>query len=100
MWGLAEEASVLKQNKDIIRRHWDLITKQIDQMGLVRGHDYQPLAHTYYLRNSLKELRNGNAFLVGHSAGLATPDMGEGIGASIRTGIEATNRSSAEKIIS
>ncbi len=28
-------------------------------------------------------------FLVGDSAGLATPDMGEGIGASIRSGMEA-----------
>jgi flavin-dependent dehydrogenase len=93
--GVGGKASVLKQNKDIIRRHWDLITKQIDQMGLVRGHDYQPLAHTYYLRHTLKELRNGNASLVGDSAGLATPDMGEGIGASIRSGMEA-----AESIIS
>ena len=47
------------------------------------------------LRQNLTEIRNGNAFLVGDALGLATLDMGEGIGPAIRSGQLA-----AEAIIS
>jgi len=40
-------------------------------------------------------IRYGNAFIIGDAAGLATLDMGEGIGPAIQSGIRA-----AEAIIS
>lgn len=87
--GVGGKAFDLKRNGDDIRRHWRLLTENLEQLGLVRGLAYHPVAHTYYIRHSLKGLRQGNAFLVGDAAGLATPDMGEGIGAAIRSGMQA-----------
>ena len=87
--GVGGKAFDLKRNSDDIRRHWGLLTKNLEHWGLVRGHTYQPVAHTYYIRHSLKGLRHGNALLVGDAAGLATPDMGEGIGAAICSGMRA-----------
>ena len=47
---------------------------------------YKPAGHSYFLRQNLPEIRKGNAFLVGDALGLATLDMGEGIGPAIRSG--------------
>ncbi len=41
------------------------------------------------MRQNLPEIRKGNAFLVGDAAGLATLDMGEGIGPAIKSGLLA-----------
>jgi len=38
----------------------------------VRGHTYQPSAHSYYLRQRLPVVRKENAFIAGDAAGLAT----------------------------
>ena len=40
----------------------------------------------FFLRQNMAEIRSGNAFLVGDALGLATLDMGEGIGPAIRSG--------------
>jgi len=69
-----------------LKQHWDLFTHKLDQLGLVHGHSYQPVAHSYYLRRPLRKIRHGNALLTGDSAGLATGDLGEGICAAIRSG--------------
>lgn len=87
--GVGGKARDLKRNSDSIRRHWELVKTSIEKLGLVKNHLYKPEAHTYYLRRSLENLRFENTFLVGDSAGLATPDMGEGIGAAIRSGLAA-----------
>jgi flavin-dependent dehydrogenase len=92
--GVGGKALALKSSGDSIRRHWDLVTSMLEARGLVKDHAYKPEAHTYYLRHALNKQRIGNAYLVGDSAGLATTDMGEGIGAAIRSGILA-----AESII-
>ncbi|NIW39057.1 MAG: NAD(P)/FAD-dependent oxidoreductase, partial [candidate division Zixibacteria bacterium] len=68
---------------------------KLDQKGLIRGHDYQPVSHVYHLHRSLPEIQRDGAFLIGDAAGLATVDMGEGIGPAIQSGLRA-----AEAIIS
>ncbi len=47
-----------------------------------------PTGYSYYVRGPL-EVRSGNAFLTGDSAGLATRDLCEGIGPAIRSGHRA-----------
>jgi menaquinone-9 beta-reductase len=74
-----------------LRQHWDILIQKLEKMGLVQGHNYQPVAHSYYLRQRLVGVHKENAFLVGDAAGLATTDMGEGIGAAIRSGLLAAN---------
>ena len=84
--GLAEQMNAKGQS---LKGHWQRLIEKIERMGLVRGHDYQPEAHSYYVRQDLARARIGNAFLVGDSAGMATVDMGEGISAAIRSGLRA-----------
>ena len=84
----------LKEGKDTLMRHWTLLVDKLERMGLVVGHDYKPLGHSYFLRGKDPEPCRGNAFLVGDAAGLATVDMGEGIGPAITSGMRA-----AESII-
>ena len=89
--GVGGSASVLKKNGDNLRRHWELLVKKLYNLKLVQGVDFHPFGHSYYLRSRSPMLRTGNAFLVGDALGLATLDMGEGIGPSIRSGLNAAN---------
>jgi flavin-dependent dehydrogenase len=92
--GVGGKAEELKSKNDTLKRHWNLLVEQIARAGLIKDHVYKPVGHSYYLRQRKTVVRQGNAFLVGDSAGLATVDMGEGISPSIQSGIRA-----AESII-
>jgi menaquinone-9 beta-reductase len=89
--GVGGKAEELTANGDHLKKHWNALVEKLDQLGLVRGHTYKPVAHSYYLRQNLPQIRMGNAFLAGDSAGLATLDMGEGIGPAIWSGLQAAN---------
>lgn len=93
--GLGGSAAKLKEKNDTLKRHWALLVEKLDTMGLVNGHDYKPVGHSYYLRGKNPVLQRDNAFIIGDSIGLATRDMGEGIGPAIQSGIRA-----AEAILS
>ncbi|HVP22257.1 MAG TPA: NAD(P)/FAD-dependent oxidoreductase [Anaerolineaceae bacterium] len=89
--GVGGKAEQLRANSDTLKNHWNLLVEKLDRLGLVRGHEYKPSGHSYYLRHKLPELRRGNAFLVGDAAGLATLDMGEGISPAIKSGLMAAD---------
>ncbi len=89
--GVGGKAEQLKANGDSLKNHWNLLVDKLDKLGLVRGHDYKPSGHSYYLRHRLPEVRRDNAFLVGDAAGLATLDMGEGISPAIKSGLRAAD---------
>jgi menaquinone-9 beta-reductase len=84
--GVGGFAGQLKRRSDTLKRHWNLLVKQLEDDGLIQEHVYKPAGHSYFLRQNLAEIRSGNAFLVGDALGLATLDMGEGIGPAIRSG--------------
>ena len=84
--GVGGFAGQLKRKADTLKRHWNALVKQLEEDGLIREHVYKPAGHSYFLRQHLAEIRSGNAFLVGDALGLATLDMGEGIGPAIRSG--------------
>lgn len=79
----------LKRHGDSLKNHWNLLVHHLQESGLVVNHTYKPTGHSYYLHQKLPEIRIGNAFLVGDALGLATLDMGEGIGPAIQSGILA-----------
>ncbi len=89
--GVGGKAGTLNANGDSLKNHWNFLVEKLEQRGLVRGHTYKPSAHTYYLRQRLAKPRKGNAFVVGDAAGLATLEMGEGIGPAIRSGLLAAD---------
>jgi menaquinone-9 beta-reductase len=87
--GVGGSAAGLKANGDTLKNHWNLLVAMLEKEGLIRGHGYKPSGHSYYLREKAAEIRRGNAFLVGDALGLATVDMGEGIGPAIQSGLRA-----------
>lgn len=87
--GIGGNAETLKAHQDSLKRHWANLTAKLARMGLVQDHVYHPTAHVYYLRQKAPILRQGNAYLVGDAAGLATHDMGEGIRPAVLSGLLA-----------
>ena len=84
--GVGGSMEELKRHDDTLKNHWNFLVNRLEETNLIRGHTYKPTGHSYYLRQNLPEIRNGNAFLVGDALGLATLDMGEGIGPAIQSG--------------
>jgi flavin-dependent dehydrogenase len=74
-----------------LQEHWAAFTDKLSELGLVRDHVYAPKGHTYYVRDRVRAAQAGNAFLVGDAAGLATRDLGEGIGPAVESGIRAAD---------
>jgi flavin-dependent dehydrogenase len=89
--GIGAWAEALTSSGEKLKTHWEELVERLDQAGLVRRHTYRPRGHGYYLRQNLRAVRKGNAFITGDAAGLATLDMGEGIGPAIRSGALAAD---------
>lgn len=89
--GVGGKAEEMNARGDSLKDHWSRLVSKLDRLGLVRGCEYKPVSHTYYLRQRLASPRKGNALLTGDSAGLATQDMGEGISAAIKSGLLAAD---------
>jgi flavin-dependent dehydrogenase len=87
--GLGGIADRLKARGGHLRDHWRRFTARLARRGLVRKDDYRPGGYSYYLRGDPGKVRAGNAYLVGDAAGLATRDMGEGIGPAVASGLRA-----------
>ncbi|HQE93695.1 MAG TPA: NAD(P)/FAD-dependent oxidoreductase [Anaerolineae bacterium] len=87
--GVGGMAETLTAHGDTIQRHWDVLVAKLEHRGLVREHPFAPKGHSYYLRQHSGAVRVDNAFIVGDAAGLATRDMGEGIGPAIKSGLLA-----------
>jgi len=56
---------------------------------LVKNYHFNARGYVYYIRNSIDVVQNDRLFLIGDAAGLATKDMGEGIGPAVKSGILA-----------
>jgi menaquinone-9 beta-reductase len=84
--GVGGIATRMKSSGHDIREHWAHLA---DMLGsrLSPGAQYDPTGYSYYLRGKVKVVRRDNAFITGDAAGLATRDLGEGIGPAIRSGM-------------
>jgi len=95
--GVGGKAEQIKAKGDTLKNHWHLLVEKLKKIGLVRNHPFQPSGHSYYLFQNPQKIRLGNAFLAGDSLGLATLDMGEGIGPAIQSGLLAAEAISHQK---
>jgi flavin-dependent dehydrogenase len=87
--GIGSKVEPLRARGDHLKRHWKLLVEKLDRLGLVREHVFRPRGYVYHSRQARPEVRRGNAFIVGDAVGLATLDMGEGIGPAVRSGLLA-----------
>jgi menaquinone-9 beta-reductase len=86
--GIGGIAERMKRTGQDIRAHWAHLTAKLER-ELAPGAQYDPTGYSYYLRGRVDVVRRDNAFITGDAAGLATRDLGEGIGPAIRSGVRA-----------
>ena len=89
--GLGGKANKLKAGGGRLKDYWKGFTRRLESEGLVHGAEYEPTGYSYYLRGSVDVVRNDNAFIVGDAVGLASVDMGEGIGPAVHSAILAAD---------
>jgi geranylgeranyl reductase family protein len=87
--GIGGSFSTMKRRGETVRTHWNHFIKKLEDLSLVKGRLFDPRGHNYYLRQAVKTGRRDNALICGDAAGLATIDMGEGIGPAVESGIIA-----------
>jgi len=86
--GIGAIAERLKRTGRDIRTHWAGFAAKL-ATDLAPGALYDPTGYSYYLRGRVDVVRRDNAFITGDAAGLATRDLGEGIGPAVRSGLRA-----------
>lgn len=89
--GLGGFCHYLDEAEVKLQEHWSAFVERLGAAGLVTGHTYAPKGHTYFVRDRVETGRIGNAYVVGDAAGLATRDLGEGIGPAVESGIRAAD---------
>jgi flavin-dependent dehydrogenase len=89
--GIGGKFMALKSRGQTIRQHWDYFVAKLEKSSLVNGHAFSPRGHNYYLRQPVPAGQLNNAYIIGDAAGLATLDLGEGIGPAIESGILAAS---------
>jgi len=87
--GIGGFSEKLKTQHDTIMRHWQAFVKQLGQLSLVENYHFNPKGSVYYIRDDLDKAQIGRIFIAGDAAGLATKDMGEGIGPAVKSGLLA-----------
>jgi menaquinone-9 beta-reductase len=86
--GVGGIAARMKGSGPDIRAHFGYLASMLDG-SLAPGARYEPTGYSYYLRGNVEVVRCDNAFITGDAAGLASRDLGEGIGPAVRSGLRA-----------
>lgn len=87
--GVGALAEPLKAKQDSIWRHFERLVERLRRRGLLAAGERRPGGYTYYLRADGPAPARDGIYLVGDAAGLATVDLGEGIGPAIESGLAA-----------
>ncbi len=87
--GIGGKDAAIKKQGRTIRQYWRHFTGRLQSAGLLPAREFAAQGHVYYTRGRKPLLSRENAFIAGDAAGLATADMGEGIGPAIQSGFRA-----------
>jgi flavin-dependent dehydrogenase len=87
--GIGGKYATLKRRGHSIHAHWDRLVRKLSDLALVKQRRFKPRGCSYYLREKRPKVQQDKAFIIGDAAGLATVDMGEGIGPAVQSGILA-----------
>ena len=77
--GVGGIAARMKKSGRDIRAHWGYLTQALEG-GLPPERTTTRAGYSYYPARQRRGVRRGNAFITGDAAGLATRDLGEGMG--------------------
>ena len=87
--GIGGNRTAMKSRGMNIGQYWSFFIQKLDRLSLVGNYPFHPRGYNYYLRQKRSTLQLDCVFLVGDAAGLATRDMGEGIGPAAESGLRA-----------
>ncbi len=87
--GIGGVQETLESRGDSIKKQWSLFLDQLRGLKLIDANDVVPHGHTYFLRGPVQRVSDRNVYLIGDAVGLATRDMGEGIGPAVESGMRA-----------
>ena len=87
--GVGGNARQLQERGTGITEHWQSLLADLKEKGLIQDQDFQPRGYIYQLQDLQPPTQTGKAYLVGDAVGLATLDMGEGIGPAVESGLRA-----------
>jgi len=92
--GLGGKAKYIKKSGSKIQSHFrgfldDLVRDQ--RIDAETADSLQETGHPYYLFSYKGDVKRDNCFLIGDSAGLASVDLGEGIGPAVESGLMAAD---------
>ncbi len=68
---------------------WQEFLTLLQREGCIAEPPPEPKGYSYYVGKRRREAKQGSAYLVGDSAGLATEDLAEGIGPAVESGLLA-----------
>ena len=89
--GLGGKAEKMKAAGGRLQSYWRGFTEKLEVDGLVHDAEYEPTGYSYYLRGNVDLVRHDNVMIVGDAVGLASIDMGEGIGPAVHSAILAAD---------
>ncbi len=84
--GAGGNAAALKKTGSSIQDQWEYLAGKLQREGLIKEDPPDPRGYVYYLRGRSPLPAEKDVYLVGDALGLATLDMGEGIGPAIYSG--------------
>lgn len=87
--GIGGTLNHIRMDNNSIKWHWNMLINKLKNIGLISNIELNPKGYNYYLRDNNPITQIKNLYIVGDAVGLATIDMGEGIGPSIESGILA-----------
>ena len=87
--GIGGKAYRMNKRGDSIQLHFKAFLDLLEQKGMIESRPDRARGYSYYLRHPDIRTRIGNALIIGDAAGIATKDMGEGIGPAVKSGILA-----------
>jgi len=86
--GIGGKQKSMRKKGTTIQYYWNLFVQKLILKKLVSPRKFSPRGYPYYLKNP-GEFHHEGVYLTGDAAGLASTDMGEGIGPAIQSGIQA-----------
>ena len=86
--GIGGKLTTMQQKNQTIQQHWSFFVKKLLDLSLIDSNPGPVKGYQYFLRQD-DSVQLKDVYLIGDAAGLATIDMGEGIGPAIHSGILA-----------
>ena len=98
--GIGGYTQQMKKRGTTIRRQWETFLQTLEKEHLFTGNISRAKGYNYLIRRKDPLMERDGAMILGDAAGLATPDMGEGIGPAIDSGLLAAESLATGKPLS